>query len=546
MLAALLTIVLGLAYGPLLLEFAGNLWARPYYQHFPFVLVAAGLLIGRALRTTPTSSSPPSRLWVWLGVAAGWGLLVYSYYLHSPWLAAVSFLLTAGGLLAAYCRASGRGMPIGAWLLLFLVIPPPANLDRNLLTYLQRLSSTQASHALDLLGVNHLMQGNALLVADKQLFVDEACSGIVSVVSIVTCAALYGVLRSRSLLHVLLLAMGGVLWATLLNVIRITLIASVEVWFGWDWTVDPSHTLLGLAVFTVALLLLVATDWLLRFLLGDIEWEGAPESEAVEGLGLVPLGWNALVAWPHLARDPDEGSPGPTPAVGYAGLQRRAFTAAGLLLAVAPLQLLLGAPDSGNDRVLPPFDLEPALAALVADGVLPPQLSGLELQSVEHISRPRLDLFGQNSVVFLYRSDKGDRYLVSCDFPYNEAWHELAICYQGIGWELDRRTTGDDEQTGLHYASLELTQPGNEAAYAVFTAWGEDGEWVEPRRRGLTSRLWRDPDAQTESSKKQQHYFQAQVLCQSSTGLPKDAAETARQLLVEAAPRFMAVLGHSR
>ncbi|MCB0058959.1 MAG: hypothetical protein KDE45_18105, partial [Caldilineaceae bacterium] len=58
-LAAILVLV---AYGPLLAEFGANLWSRPYYQHFPYVLLAAGYLIWRAMhdrtaepRTVPSA-----------------------------------------------------------------------------------------------------------------------------------------------------------------------------------------------------------------------------------------------------------------------------------------------------------------------------------------------------------------------------------------------------------------------------------------------------------------------------------------------------------
>ena len=51
--------------------------------------------------------------------------------------------------------------------------------------------------------------------------------------------------------------------------------------------------------------------------------------------------------------------------------------------------------------------------------------------------RDRDDLMGAYSRSYEYQDEQGTNYMVSCDFPYEGGWHELTVCYRGVGWELD-------------------------------------------------------------------------------------------------------------
>ena len=106
-----------------------------------------------------------------------------------------------------------------------------------------------------------------LILPTKQLFVDEACSGIVSVISLSTCAAIYAVWQRRPLVHIALLMAAAVGWAVLLNVVRIVTIALAEAHAGVDLAEGVAHTLLGLGVVALNVLAVIALDWLLHALL---------------------------------------------------------------------------------------------------------------------------------------------------------------------------------------------------------------------------------------------------------------------------------------
>jgi exosortase len=277
MVAAATAVVLGLAYGPLLMEFFANQWTRPHYQYFPFVIGAFALLLWqRCAQAEPRHKIGGAAYWIascatFAGAAA---LLPVAYVANSPWLAYVSLIAL---VTSCFLRVSASWrVPYlwGIWLFLWLILPMPLSRDQQLISFLQRVSSKLSSIVLDWASVPHLMEGNTLRFAEKQFFVDDACSGIVSVMSIIACAVIYGVWRNRPPMHLATLAVAGVGWATLMNVVRISVIAMAYYWYGVDWSKGTPHEILGLLIFLCTFLALVSTDYALAVLLAPIKGPG--------------------------------------------------------------------------------------------------------------------------------------------------------------------------------------------------------------------------------------------------------------------------------
>ena len=251
------------------------------------------------LATIKTVVGPPpnhyaSILVLQLGAA---GLLLFALAIRSPWLAMISLIV----LVAAWFLRISENRQItnlwGIWLLLWLVVPPPRSLDQTLITRLQFVSSQLSSYVLDSLNIDHLMDGNTLSLNSKQLFVDEACSGIISMLSIAACAVIFCVVKNRTPLHMLLLALASIVWATLINVIRISLIAfALEKW-GIDWSAGTPHEMLSLVLFLFAFLALICSDQILIACLQPIEavWNESHGGNIRFGRRLVSF-WDWLVS----------------------------------------------------------------------------------------------------------------------------------------------------------------------------------------------------------------------------------------------------------
>ncbi len=108
-----------------------------------------------------------------------------------------------------------------AWALMWLIVPPPFRWDFRLILWLQSSTSRMASVVLDVVGVRHLMEGNVLVLPGQRMLVEEACSGVNSLLVLLSVTALFVVAARRPLLWAGLLLASSVAWAWLANVARV-------------------------------------------------------------------------------------------------------------------------------------------------------------------------------------------------------------------------------------------------------------------------------------------------------------------------------------
>ncbi len=267
------------------------------YQFFPFVFAFAGGVGWMRWRAADGAIAPRRGARWWpetLCVALALSLLVVHAGLFGPWLGgAAGTIAAAAGVLAL--RRLRNVQLWDLWLLLLITMRLPLELNSQLAGFLQKVSSRLSSLVLDGLGVLHLLSGNVVTLPDRELFVDEACSGIISVMSVIACAAMLAVWRHRPLLHMLLLVGFGVGCAMIMNVVRITTVAVALDWYGKDWTSGWPHEVVSLAAFMGTFVLLLSADVALVGLLAKV-----PDNDVAlptwKGVKRAVRGWNWLAA----------------------------------------------------------------------------------------------------------------------------------------------------------------------------------------------------------------------------------------------------------
>jgi len=152
------------------------------------------------------------------------------------------------------------------WALLFLMMPIPAIIIQQVTFPLQLFASKLAATVLwNLFNVPTFRDGNVIVLPQMQLQVVEACSGIRSLVSLLTLAVIYGyLLEKRNWVRILLVA-ASVPVAISANVLRIVLTGLLgqhhpELAEGFY------HEFQGLIVFVLALIMLSlvhrALEWI--------------------------------------------------------------------------------------------------------------------------------------------------------------------------------------------------------------------------------------------------------------------------------------------
>jgi exosortase len=168
-----------------------------------------------------------------------------------------SLVLLVGG----WRRLRALAFPLG---FLLFMIPWPAVIYAQVTFPLEFLASRLAAEALRLVQVPVLREGNLLVLANYTLQVAQACSGIRSLVSLVTLAVFYAYLaESRIGLRLALIALMGPI-AVVSNAFRIfgagvlTEKVSTRLAHGFF------HEFSGWLIFVAASFLMLATHWALR------------------------------------------------------------------------------------------------------------------------------------------------------------------------------------------------------------------------------------------------------------------------------------------
>ena len=199
---------------------AADWWTDPNASHGLIVPFVCAWIIWRQRDRIISAPVEPN----WWGLAVIFtGVVVFlaGVFGAEVFLSRVSLLILLAGLAVQL-----RGGPffralLFPWALLFLTIPLPAIILNEVAFPLQLLASRLASSLLDLLGVPVLLQGNVIQLPSITLDVVEACSGLRSLVSLITLAVIYGYLFESSMWRRCLLVAIAVPIAVMANGVRI-------------------------------------------------------------------------------------------------------------------------------------------------------------------------------------------------------------------------------------------------------------------------------------------------------------------------------------
>lgn len=151
--------------------------------------------------------------------------------------------------------------PVG---ILLLMIPIPSIIFNRITLQLQFIASALGERMLLLAQVPVLREGNVIQLPEMSLQVAEACSGIRSLMSLITMAVLYGYYSERGTWTRVALVLGAVPIAIVMNGLRIAGTGIAARTYGVAAAEGFSHTFSGWLVFVGSLGLLVLAHASLR------------------------------------------------------------------------------------------------------------------------------------------------------------------------------------------------------------------------------------------------------------------------------------------
>lgn len=149
---------------------------------------------------------------------------------------------------------------------LLLMVPLPAIVFNQIAFPLQLLASRVGTVGIQACAVPVLREGNVIVLADTSLEVAEACSGIRSLVSLLTLGILYGYFTDPRPWMRTVIALATVPIAIAANAVRVTGTGVLAHYYGAEAAHGFFHTFSGWLVFLVAFLLLFITARVLETL----------------------------------------------------------------------------------------------------------------------------------------------------------------------------------------------------------------------------------------------------------------------------------------
>ena len=147
---------------------------------------------------------------------------------------------------------------------LLLMIPIPAIIFNQVAFPLQLLASRFGEWTLMTCQIPVLREGNLITLANTTLEVAEACSGIRSLISLLTLGIVYGYFRESRLWVRVVLALATLPVAIAANAFRVAGTGLAAHFYGPDAAQGFFHSFSGWLVFLLAFAMLFVLHWILR------------------------------------------------------------------------------------------------------------------------------------------------------------------------------------------------------------------------------------------------------------------------------------------
>lgn len=241
-----------LLYWPTLAGLAKQWWMDSDASHGFIVVIFSGYLLWKTKNSWKDIEIDPSAaglLWIAIAMVG----LILGTFGAELFLARVSFVILLGGLVVQFAGWKMLRGVAAPWGVLFLMIPLPVIVFNEIALPLQFLASRLAGDTLDLLGVPALREGNVIMLPSISLNVVEACSGIRSLMALITLAIFYGLLMEKKVWIRWVLVVLAVPLAVGINALRIVGSGLLGQNFGKEYAEGFFHEFSGLVVFVATL-----------------------------------------------------------------------------------------------------------------------------------------------------------------------------------------------------------------------------------------------------------------------------------------------------
>lgn len=259
---------------PTMYRLGTQVWSKEFGAHGPIVLATGAWLLWRRLPAM-SADGTNGNAFLTFGIAAA-SLAIYVFGRAYDLLSLEAGGLYGFGLAVLYDRFGLRTM-FRNWFPIFylgLLLPVPGWMLDEFTAPLKLLVSTLAAGVVLPLGVPLVQEGVTMTVGPYQLLVEDACSGLNSLIGLIAITMFYiYLLRNAGWRYSVFLVALIIPVAIVANVIRIVFLILLTYFFGDAVGQGFLHVTAGLFLFALSLLLMFTIDSVVsRF------WPGAKET----------------------------------------------------------------------------------------------------------------------------------------------------------------------------------------------------------------------------------------------------------------------------
>ena len=251
-----------LLYWPILRRLVADWMNDDNYSHGFFIIPIAAYFAWERRGVVAALPVKPTNIGM-VVVLGGLGMLLAGLLGAELFISRVSLIVVlAGGVLfvAGWRWLAALAFPVG---FLILMIPIPAIIFNQIAFPLQLLASRVGEAVLYAMSVPVLREGNIMILANTTLEVAEACSGIRSLISLLTLGIVYGYFTTPRAGLRLLIALATIPIAIVANAGRVAGTGVAAHFYGPEAAQGFFHTFSGWLVFLAAFFLLFAVTRIL-------------------------------------------------------------------------------------------------------------------------------------------------------------------------------------------------------------------------------------------------------------------------------------------
>ncbi len=251
---------------PTLFGLADLTWSKEFGAYGPIVLVTGLWLLWRQAPAMLASAQPGS-VWLTVTILAP-SLVLFVFGQAYDFMTLETAGVYGVGVAILHSRVGARSLLRHWFPLLYLafVIPPPSSILADVTSPLKQFVSYEATHWLQAFDIPVAREGVTIFVAQYQLLVEDACSGMNSIVGLIAVSLLYiYLIRGSSWFYALVLTLFVVPIAVVANIFRIMILILLTYFFGNDVAQGYLHFTAGMLLFATALFCVFGLDRVLAY-----------------------------------------------------------------------------------------------------------------------------------------------------------------------------------------------------------------------------------------------------------------------------------------